>query len=262
MELAIIQTNPAFSEVQRNVDEALRSMERLEADLYVLPELFNTGYNFISKDELLSLAEPAAEGWTFERMAEFSQQRSCHVVYGFAEKDDGKVYNASALVGRGRLIGVYRKIHLYFREKLFFDEGDLGFRVFDTPLGRIGIMICFDWYFPESARSLALQGAELIAHPANLVLPYCQDAMVTRCLENRVFAATANRVGEEDRGGVKLRFTGRSEVVTPEGELLVRLSASKPEEGVVTVDAQTAKNKRLNALNDLFSDRRVNSYTA
>ncbi|HEY4643614.1 MAG TPA: acyltransferase, partial [Bacteroidota bacterium] len=62
--------------------------------------------------------------------------------------------------------------------------------------------------------------------------------------------------------GVKLRFTGRSEVVTPEGELLVRLSASKPEEGVVTVDAQTAKNKRLNALNDLFSDRRVNSYTA
>lgn len=260
MKVAIIQTNPTFGDRERNVGDALNEMQRLAADLYVLPELFNTGYNFVTKEELWTLAE-SADGWTFERMVDFSRAHSCFTAYGFAEQADGKLFNSCALVGHGLMVGVYRKVHLYYREKLFFDVGDLGFQVFDTPLGRIGLMVCFDWFFPESARTLALKGAQIIAHPANLVLPYCQDAMVTRCLENRVFAATANRVGTEDRGGHSFTYTGRSQVVSPNGDVLVRLSESRADQALVTVDLEESTNKRLNEFNDLFSDRQTAFYS-
>jgi predicted amidohydrolase len=96
---------------------------------------------------------------------------------------------------------------LFFGEKscneeaLWFCPGDRDFPVFDIGPCKIGIMICFDWFFPESMRILSLKGADVICHSANLVLPFCQDAMVTRCLENHVFAITANRIGMENRGG-------------------------------------------------------------
>jgi len=96
-------------------------------------------------------------------------------------------------------LGTYRKIHLFYKEKLYFAPGENPPKVFNVNGVNIGVMICFDWIFPETARTLSLQGAELIAHPANLVLPYCQNAMITRSIENRVFTATANRVGSELR---------------------------------------------------------------
>ncbi len=260
MKVAIIQTNPTFGDVQRNVDEVLRSMELLDADLFVLPELFNTGYNIASRDEVWSLAETADGGATFKRMSDFSRGHSCYIAYGFAERAMETVYNSAALVGHGQMIGVYRKVHLYFREKLFFEPGDLGFAVFQTPLARIGMMVCFDWIFPESARTLALKGADIIAHPANLVLPYCQAAMVTRCLENGVFVATANRVGKENRGGFSFTYTGGSQVVSPKGEVLLRLSDSATDRGVISVNPDASGNKRLNEFNDLFEDRRSGFY--
>ncbi len=123
-------------------------------------------------------------------------------------------------------------------------------------------MVCFDWIYPESARTLALKGAQLIAHPSNLVLPHCPDAMVTRCLENRVFAATANRVGREDRGGVDLTYIGKSEVVSPRGEILRRLGEDREEVAVEEVDLSLAKSKRINSHNDLFPDRRPQYYAS
>jgi len=95
------------------------------------------------------------------------------------------------LTGPDGVIGIYRKTHLFSEEKLYFTPGNTGFRVWETGICRIGIMICFDWFFPESMRSLTLQGAEVIAHPANLVLPHCPGAMPVRCLENGVYAVTA-----------------------------------------------------------------------
>ncbi len=136
---------------------------------------------------------------------------------------EDKFYNSAVLTGPEGFIGVYRKTHLYFEENLYFTPGDTGFRVWDTKAGRIGIMICFDWFFPEAMRTLALSGADIVAHPSNLVLPYCPDSMPLRCLENRVFAITANRTGTENRKeGSSLRFIGKSEIVSPEGEILVR----------------------------------------
>ncbi|HCV41880.1 MAG TPA: acyltransferase [Bacteroidetes bacterium] len=258
MRIAVVQTSPQFGQVEANVTAALIAMESVRADLYVLPELFNTGYNFATTDEVEKLAEPS-EGPTYDAIAKFAQRNSCYVVYGFAEKAD-RIYNSSSLIGPQGLVGLFRKVHLFYREHLFFAPGNLGFPVFDLPFGKVGMMICFDWIYPESARTLALRGAQLIAHPSNLVLPHCPDAMVTRCLENRVFAATANRVGRENRGGVDLSYIGKSEIVSPRGEILKRLE-NEEAVGIVEVHLAQALNKHINEFNNLLSDRREEAYT-
>jgi len=259
MIVGVVQTNPEFGAVSSNVEAALDLMRTGHADLYVLPELCTSGYTFLSSDEVVGCAEPAS-GPTCTAMTAFARAHSCYIAYGFPEKAE-RVYNSAALVGPDGLVGLYRKVHLFDRENLFFAPGDLGFPVFRLPFGTVGMMICFDWIFPESARSLALKGAELIAHPANLVLPYCPDAMVTRCLENRVFAATADRVGRENRGGVDLTFTGMSEIVTPKGQILQRLGATESGIALAECDLSAARNKRLTSFNDLFKDRRTGQYT-
>ena len=233
-------------------------MEGAKADVYVLPELFNTGYNFVDAGEVASLAEPV-DGQTYGAIAEFARRNSCYVAYGFAEQS-GRIYNSAALVGPDGRVGLFRKVHLFYRETLFFSPGDLGFPVFDLPFGKVGMMICFDWIYPESARTLALHGAQLILHPSNLVMPYCPDAMVTRCLENRVFAATTNRIGNEDRGGISLTYIGKSEIISPRGEILVRLPDGKATVAVVEVDLTQALDKRINEFNDLLEGRRVDQY--
>src|ERR1043166_7644096 len=110
MKIAAVQTSPVFGQVKQNVNAALALMESVEADLYVLPELFNTGYNFINAGEARSLAENAP-GLTFTSVADFAKKKSCYVAYGFVEGAD-KVYNSSLLVGPSGLVGMYRKVHL------------------------------------------------------------------------------------------------------------------------------------------------------
>lgn len=259
MRLAIIQTNPCFGDVERNVNEAISLMDRVSADFYVLPELFNTGYNFSSLEELSGLAEPI-DGPTYTIIQAFARQRQCYVAYGFAETDGIVFFNSSILVNPDGVTGLYRKVHLFNREKIFFKKGNLGFPVFDTVFGKVGMIICFDWFFPEAIRTLAIKGAQLIAHPANLVLPYCPDAMVTRCLENRVFAATANRIGIENRDNFELKFIGKSEIVSPKGKILCRLCEDRADYAVVEIDLNEALDKKLNDYNDIFIDRDERSY--
>lgn len=260
MRVAIVQTDPIFGAKEDNIQQALSMMDSVEADLYVLPELFASGYNFIDKEEVHRLAEPFRDGYTYQQILQFTCQKKCFVVYGFAESDEGRLYNSAAIVGYEGTNGLYRKVHLFDREKLFFQPGNLGFHVFETKLGKIGIMICFDWYFPESARTLALMGAQVVAHPANLVLPNCPDGMRTRCLENRVFAVTADRIGTEMRDGLSLTYIGQSQVISPRGEIIHRSPQDKPEITVKEIDLFQADDKTLNARNHLFKDRRPDMY--
>lgn len=258
MRVAVVQTNPRFGEIGPNIEESLALMASGKADIYILPELFNTGYNFVDRMEAESLAEPLM-GRTFKALAAFARAHSCYIVYGFVEKENS-LYNAGALVGPDGLLGHYRKVHLFYKETLFFEPGNLGFPVFDLPIGKVGMMICFDWFYPESARTLALKGAQIIVHPSNLVMPHCPDAMVTRCLENCVFAATANRIGTEDRGGEKLTYIGSSQIVSPKGTILTRLNNTEPGIGIFDVDLEEAVSKRINEYNDLFEGRKKSSY--
>ncbi len=260
MKSALIQLSPEFGKVSDNLQHALGLMRTVKSQLYVLPELFNTGYTFGDRSELLRTAEDAQRGPTYEAMLEFARQRNAYVVYGFAEREGAHFYNAANTVGPQGLIGTYRKMHLFGREKLFFTPGGNPAPVYNLPIGRIGVMICFDWYFPETARSLALRGAQLIAHPANLVLPHCPNAMMVRSLENRVFSLTCDRVGIERNGDVMHRFIGTSQAIGPRGEILVRMDPELPEARVLDLNLELADNKQLGPFNDLFEDRRPELY--
>ena len=254
LQVAYLQTNPRMLRVGENVEAALRRLARVEADLIVLPELFNTGYNFRSIAEVRRVAEPIP-GPTTAALSMMARAKGCAIVAGIAERDGARLYNSAVLVTPTR-VERYRKIHLFKDEKRLFSPGNLGFHVWSVRGVKIGVMVCFDWFFPESMRTLALRGAEIIAHPANLVLPYCPEAMKTRCLENRVFAVTADRVGVE-RG---LRYIGRSQVVDTRGRVLKRAGATGEASGVVTIHPGEAREKRLNRFNDLLGDRRPSAY--
>jgi predicted amidohydrolase len=159
----------------------------------------------------------------------------------------------------GDVIGTYRKVHLFDREKDLFEPGDRGFTVVAVSGVRLGLMICFDWIFPETARALSLMGAQVICHPANLVLPHCPQAMITRCVENRVFAITANRVGIEARAGEELRFIGTSQVISPRGEVLVRAGGDEVIQ-IIDIDPAAADDKMVTRVNHVLADRKPAFY--
>jgi len=250
MRVGFVQMNPKLLEVDENVDKALRFLERSRADLMVLPELFNTGYNFSSRRDLKRVAEPIPDGHTSRKLLEVSRERNMTVVAGIAERRSGSFYNSALVAHRGRAY-TYRKVHLFNKEKKFFKPGR-EFRVFKD----LGVMICFDWFFPESARTLMLKGAKIIAHPSNLVLPFCPHAMRTRCIENHIFAVTADRVGRER----ELRFIGRSEIIDPRGRILYCASSDREEVAVRQIDLRKAANKKLTPLNHVILDRKPEAY--
>lgn len=262
MKIGFIQMEPELLDLNANLSRAerfLKEAAKKGAKFVVLPELFDTGYNFYSKEELEEIAQHVPDGETTQFLIEQARKHEMFIVAGTAEKDEkGRIYNSAVIVGPigWGYIGKYRKIHLFYREKLFFEPGNLGFHVFNIGMARVGVMICFDWFFPEAMRTLALKGADIIAHPANLVMPYAPKAMPIRSLENRVFSITANRIGEE-RG---LRFIGMSQINSPKAEILLRASEDKEEVGVVDIKLEEARNKKINELNDIFKDRRPGYY--
>ncbi|MCI0468550.1 MAG: acyltransferase [Nitrospirae bacterium] len=261
MKVGFYQFNPTFGRKQGNLERVASGVKDAELDLLVLPEFFATGYQFISRQEADALAENIPNGETTISLIELAQSKGIYIVGGLPERAHEKLFNSAIFVGPDGYIGTYRKTHLFYEEKLYFSPGDTGFKVWDTEIGRIGIMICFDWFFPESMRTLALRGADVIAHPSNLVLPYCPQSMPVRCLENRVYAVTANRTGEENRKeGESLRFIGQSQITAFDGGIIVRGDESAEELGIADIDVSKARNKSINPLNNLFKDRRPELY--
>lgn len=261
MKAGFYQFAPEFGNIKYNLQKVLDAAASVKTDLLVLPELFNTGYQFTSREEAAALSEEIPSGFTTNALSKLSANKKVYIAAGIAENNEGKIYNSAVLTGPDGFIGVYRKTHLFYEEKLWFSSGNTGFKVWQTPIGNIGIMICFDWFFPESARTLALRGADIIAHPSNLILPHCPDAMVTRCIENRVFAVTANRIGSEQRGDKeKLPFIGKSQIASPMGEIIYRASGDKEELTVMEIAVERARDKNLNSFNNLFNDRKKEFY--
>jgi predicted amidohydrolase len=260
MEVAVVQLRPEFGDIKGNIERIVELISSEDADLYVVPELALSGYLFASAAEARSLSQ-APDGPEFDPIADVGRTKGAAVVLGFAERAGSELFNSSLLITPDGARTTYRKIQLFWGEKAVFRPGDRPPGTVDFGGTRLGMMICFDWIFPEVARSLALQGADVICHPSNLVLPYCQEAMVTRCIENRVFAMTANRVGTEERAGASLTFTGLSEIVAPSGEILARASGDREEVLVVTIDPLKAREKKITPTNDVLADRRPDLYT-
>ncbi|HET9052221.1 MAG TPA: nitrilase-related carbon-nitrogen hydrolase, partial [Candidatus Dormibacteraeota bacterium] len=217
LRIALAQYAPRIGDPAHNVREAVAWARRAAdsgAALAVLPELASSGYTFASAEEADRLAEVPGDGPVTSALAAVASTSGMHVVVGVDERGrDGARHNSAVLVGPGGVIATYRKLHLFNDEKSWFTPGaDLP--IVDLPWGRLGMIVCFDIWFPEPARALALAGADVVACPTNWVSSFkrrvydergwCQgDYMaVARAAENGLVVACADRVGEE-RG---LRF--------------------------------------------------------
>jgi N-carbamoylputrescine amidase len=263
-----------------NVDRAVNAIHRAaesEAQIICLPELFRTPYFCQSQSpELFDLAEPIP-GPTTERLGDAARETSTVVVGSLFERRGPGVYHNTAVVidADGSLLGLYRKMHipddpLYF-EKYYFTPGDLGFRVFDTHYGRIGILVCWDQWFPEAARLTALQGAEVLLYPTAIgwhpgekeqhgEAQHEAWEMIQRshAIANGVYVAAINRVGHEGAEGGGLEFWGSSFVCDPFGMLLGRATFDQEELIVVPCERNRLEDVRRNW--PFFRDRRIDVY--
>ena len=223
---------------------SIRAAAEREAQLVIFPECALTGYAFNSLEEAIPFAEKL-DGPSSQAIAEACRETKAYAIAGFIEADDDKFYNAAMLVGPDGVVGSYRKVHLPFIGiDRFLTPGDRPFAVFDLTFGKVGLNICYDISFPESARVLKLLGAELIALITNWpVAAWRSPAFVanTRALENHVFYAAVDRVGTE-RGW---QFIGRSKVIDCNGDTLAEAGADAEELLVVSVELQEANNNHI-----------------
>jgi N-carbamoylputrescine amidase len=268
--VACIQMQPELGQLDANRRRSIHLCEqavRAGAELLVLPELCNSGYNFRTVQEARQVSEQIPTGPTSSAWASFCQDNGVHLVAGIAERDGDRLFNSSVVIGPGGHLGTFRKVHLWNRENLFFTPGDLGFPVFETPIGRIATFICYDGWFPEAYRTCALRGADLICVPTNWVpIPGQAEgspAMATVLVQanahsNSVYVAAADRVGiERDQP-----FIGQSVIVSYTGWPIAR-PASPDEEEILYADldlaaARAARN--WNDFNDPLNDRRPHLY--
>jgi predicted amidohydrolase len=267
MQVAVAQIDPQLGETERNLATCVARMEEAAtagAELLVLPECALPGYMFASGDEALPYAEEIP-GPSTEALERECSRLGLYVVCGLLERDGDALRNAAVLVGPDGLVGNYRKTHLPFLGvDRFVVPGD-SLPVFDTPIGRIGIEICYDLRFPEVTRSLALRGADIVAHPTNFPLaarPQTELITVARAAENRIYLLTANRVGKERWG----EFCGRSQIVDPYGIRLAETDDKVETLLVADVELEKARDKDYVVPGEyelyLFGHRRPDLYGA
>ena len=261
MKVGFLQFGPKLLNIEENIDAISKIITPIEQfDLLVIPELANSGYVFTKKDELAQVAEELPGGFFTEKLIELAKQKDGYIVSGICEKKGEKFFNSSVIVGPEGYVGKYRKIHLFDREKLFFEPGDGEFKLFEIRGMKVGLLICWDWIFPEATRILALKGMDVLAHSTNLVLSYCQTAMVTRSIENQIYTITSNRTGLETNGELSLHFKGQSQITSPDAKRLAQAGLDNDEIQIVDIDLEKSRNKWLSDRNHIFEDRRPEKY--
>ncbi|MGA7811015.1 nitrilase family protein [Bradyrhizobium sp.] len=268
--IACVQMQPALGNVEANVAHSIGLINRaveLGAKLIVLPELCNSGYMFRSREEAFAASEPIPTGPTVKAWSEIAARHRLHLVAGICERDGAKLFNSAVLIGPAGTIGTFRKVHLWNEENLYFEPGDLGFPVFHTAVGRIGMAICYDGWFPETYRLAALQGADIVCVPTNWVpIPgqaEGREAManilaMAAAHSNSIYIACADRVGTE-RGQP---FEGQSLIVGHTGWPIAG-PASRDKEEILVADVALGEARRArnwNAFNQVLRDRRSDLY--
>jgi predicted amidohydrolase len=245
--IAAVQMNPAIMQNKRNLDKILSEVRTAAgngADLIIFPECALTGYVFSSREEAAPFMETIPGPGT-DKLAACCGELGVHIVVGLLEKDGNKCFNAAVLIGPAGLVGKYRKNHLPFLGiDRFLDPGDRPFEIYRTPIGNIGIHICYDCGFPESARVMTLLGADILVLPTNWpqgrgkVAKYVVN---TRAYENKVHFVAVNRVGEE-RG---TRFIGNSKIIDAWGDTLVQATGDDEQTIYAEVSLSEARQKHI-----------------
>jgi predicted amidohydrolase len=252
---------------RNHVKSAIRQVGALETQIVLLPELVSSGYVFESVEEARSCGEPP-DGPMVSVLAVGAAHYGMVIIGGFAELgEDGALYNSAAVVGPDGLLAVYRKTHLWDREKLWFTPGSEPPPIVETPFGRIGVAVCYDLYFPELTRGLALAGADVIVVPANLPLfsrPKGERPVEVALAQatahvNKVWVALCDRSGRDPERGVQ--WTGASCIVDPDGWL-----AAGPVDdygtGIISAECDygRARDKAWGERNDVVGDLRPELY--
>jgi predicted amidohydrolase len=251
-----------LGDVGANLARALAYVQEAReenVDLLCFPELFSTGYNpALLGDRYYALAEPVS-GPTIQRMAQAARESGLHIVAPIVleKAAPGVIHNAAVMInGDGQVLGSFSKVHLILSERLYFRAGD-EFPVFETDFGKLGIMICYDAGFPEVARLLALQGAEVILAPCAFRKPdkHMWDLYFqARALENTLFVAATNRVGHEG----DLHLFGSAVVSNPTGILLAE--SPEDQENLLIVDVDLDQVREFRARIPFLRDRRPEIY--
>jgi N-carbamoylputrescine amidase len=263
MRIAGIQISSGLDN-ERNIERALEmagvAVEK-NAGIICYPELFLTPW-FPRREEpsLLSWAQDAS-GEALGRFSTFSAGTKTVLVIPFFESSRGKYYNSTAVIDSGKLVGVYRKVHVpnlpLYREQFYFAPGDSGFPVFETSQARIGVQICWDNLFPEGARILALKGAEIIIAPTAASLnthSLWERAITANAFANNLFIFRVNRVGQEEG----ISFYGRSFCADPWGEMTSELAGGK--EAIVIADIDLSERTAAAETWGFLRNRRPGEY--
>lgn len=267
--IACAQTDPVLGDIAANIDmteRAIRQAAAQGAKLVVLPECASGGWAFSDRAESEAAAQPVEGGPTIAVWQKLAKELDVWVCGGFGElAEDGALYNSSILLGPDGVESLYRKVHLWNTENLAFDPGNLGYPVVDTPFGRVGMLICYDAWVPESFRSLAVQGADLALAPSDWVpnphqpddMPPLAHIMVTAgAHSNQMYVAAASRYGTE-RGQ---RFIGQSVIADHTGWILEH-AGSGEEVALAAIDPIGTRTARRNdPFNRPLWDRRVSQY--
>ncbi len=275
--VAAVQMAMVDGDVARNVATAerlVRDAAGRGARLILIPELFEDRYFCEDqRAEHLAKARPLAGHPTVEHFAAVARELSVVLPISFYERAGNELFNSCAIVDAdGTVLGVYRKSHIPdgpgYSEKYYFRPGDTGFRVWDTAVGRIGIGICWDQWFPEVARALTLAGAEVILYPTAIgsepteptwdSAPHWQRVMQGHAGANLVPVVAANRVGVEVGSRFTLEFYGSSFIAGPTGDKIVE--ADRSSETVLTAAFDLDEVASLRRSWGVFRDRRVDLY--
>lgn len=266
--IAAVQMDVRLGEPAHNLEKMIRFAEKAVsggAQLVAFPECALTGYCFENKEEAQRFAEPIP-GPSTARLSECCRNWNCYVAFGMLEQSDEGLFNACALVGPQGVVGAYRKVHLpYLGVDRFATPGNRPFAVLQADSARLGLHICYDGSFPESARVMALLGADILLLPTNWP-PGAENTAAyvvnTRALENHVYYVAVNRVGQE-RG---FRFIGQSRICDPTGTTLAEADAESETILYAEADLEFARTKRIvrvpgKHIIDRFADRRPAFYT-
>lgn len=255
--VATVQFAPLLGkpfETRQILKELLDSLQPV--DLVVLPELANSGYNFSSRDQAVELSEEISNSPFLKMLKEQAKKMNCSIVTGLCERMNAKLFNSSIYLDGDGIKGHYRKLHLFMNEKKIFEPGNFGLPVFDFKQYKIGMMVCFDYMFPEVCRTLALKEADIICHPSNLVTNFAQKVLPALGLMNSVYILTANRIGVE--GDTK--FNGRSMMVDPRGHVFSTSSSDQVEIRYSSIMPERSRDKWVTSRNHVFLDRRLDVY--
>ena len=257
MKVAQIQFAPRLGDCECNQNLIQRYFDSIDnVDLIVLPELSNSGYEFKTYEYAMEVANQTANANFVSFLIENAKQKNCHIISGYLEKDGDLLYNSSVIVSPNGEVGNFRKMHLFMNEKNIFTPGNLGLPVFNIGDIRVGMVICFDYLFPEIWRILALKQANIVVHPSNLLTQNAYIAVPGQALMNGYFVITSNRIGTED----DLTFCGKSFIVNPRGKVISSMGETEDGIKITEFNPLESRDKMITSGNHIINDRRPDQY--